>query len=73
MRGLGTRLREKSEFRPKPMVEIGDDALWFAAEKISYLTSFKPFSENCSPGFILAVNLEDVLRRVETDHVQLQW
>jgi glucose-1-phosphate cytidylyltransferase len=27
--GMGTRLREETEFRPKPMVEIGDrPILW---------------------------------------------
>ena len=34
--GLGTRLREETEFRPKPMVEIGGRPILWHIMKICY-------------------------------------
>jgi hypothetical protein len=50
-----------------------NDALWDTAEKISDLVSFQSLSKNGLPAFIRAMYLENVLRRVETDHFRLQW
>lgn len=41
--GLGTRLREETEFRPKPMVEIGDRPILWHIMKIYAHYGFKEF------------------------------
>ncbi|NVM21088.1 MAG: glucose-1-phosphate cytidylyltransferase [Desulfobacterales bacterium] len=41
--GLGTRLREETEFRPKPMVEIGDRPILWHIMKIYAHYGFKKF------------------------------
>lgn len=41
--GLGTRLREETEFRPKPMVEIGDKPILWHIMKIYAHYGFKDF------------------------------
>ena len=41
--GLGTRLREETEFRPKPMVEIGGRPILWHIMKIYAAHGFKEF------------------------------
>ena len=41
--GLGTRLREETEFRPKPMVEIGGKPILWHIMKIYVHYGFKDF------------------------------
>ena len=41
--GLGTRLREETEFRPKPMVEIGDKPILWHIMKIYSHYGIKDF------------------------------
>lgn len=41
--GMGTRLKEETEFKPKPMVEIGDNPLLWHIMKIYAQYGFKDF------------------------------
>ena len=41
--GLGTRLREETEFRPKPMVEIGGRPILWHIMKIYAHSGFRDF------------------------------
>jgi len=41
--GLGTRLREETEFRPKPMVNIGDRPILWHIMKIYAAYGYKDF------------------------------
>ena len=43
--GLGTRLREETEFRPKPMVEVGGHPILWHIMKGYAQAGFKEFVE----------------------------
>lgn len=59
--GLGTRLREETEFRPKPLVEIGDKPILWHIMKIYSTWGFREF--------ILCLGYKgDVLRRYFLDY-----
>src|SRR6202043_1489514 len=63
--GLGTRLREETEFRPKPMVEIGGKPILWHIMKLYAHYGFKEF--------VIALGYKgEVIKRYFLDYAKLQ-
>jgi glucose-1-phosphate cytidylyltransferase len=87
--GLGTRLKEETEFRPKPMVEIGNKPILWHIMKIYAYYGFKEFiiclgykGEMIKEYFLnyaamnndFTVNLNDKRNiKYHTDHLENDW